>query len=77
MSYKFVYENVSTNVSGERIKFSFRNGRFPAFFVCVDTDDDLAKLNKEKNKKQVLYVLDDLKKGEHNMKKKVWPKSYG
>lgn len=46
------------------------NGRFPAFFVCVDTDNDLAKLKKEKNKKRVLYVLDALKKGEYNIKEK-------
>ena len=46
------------------------NGRFPAFFVCVDTDDDLAKLKNEKNKKRVLYVLDALKKGEYNIKEK-------
>jgi hypothetical protein len=46
------------------------NGRFPAFFVCVDNTDDLAKLKKEKNKKRVLYVLDDLKKGEYNIKEK-------
>ena len=46
------------------------NGRFPAFFVCVDNTDDLAKLKNEKNKKRVLYVLNDLKKGKYNIKEK-------
>ena len=39
MSYKFVFENVSTNVSGERIKFSFRRldeWSFPCIFcLCI------------------------------------------
>ena len=74
MSYKFVCENVSTKALQKGLNFRLENsinGRFPAFFVCVDnTDDDLAKLKKEKNKKRVLYVLDDLKKGEYNIKEK-------